>query len=76
MCLKATNIVENDEKSSKKITCCNDQKSTVARKGKSPALQRGLMNNEYWLQPCLSLKNTRMFNPLHYRLNYPGNGAR
>lgn len=43
-CLKVTNICENGEKSSKQITCCNDQKSTVARKGKSPALQRGLMN--------------------------------
>lgn len=42
--LKVTNICENGEKSSKQITCCNDQKSTVARKGKSPALQRGLMN--------------------------------
>lgn len=43
-CLKVTNICENGEKSSKQITCCNDQKSTVAKKGKSPALQRGLMN--------------------------------
>ncbi|RLY04914.1 hypothetical protein EAI44_13235 [Escherichia coli] len=45
MCLKATNIVKNGEKSSKQITCCNDQKSTVTRKGKSPAFQRGLMNS-------------------------------
>lgn len=43
-CLKVTNICENGEKSSKQITCCNDQKSTVARKAKSPAFQRGLMN--------------------------------
>lgn len=33
------------EKSSKQITCCNDQKSTVARKGKSRAFQRDLMNS-------------------------------
>lgn len=44
-CLKVTNICENGEKSSKQITCCNDQKSTVARKEKSPAFQRGLMNS-------------------------------
>ncbi|WP_237765993.1 hypothetical protein, partial [Escherichia albertii] len=41
---KVTNIGENDEKYNKQITCCNDRKSTVARKEKSPALQRGLMN--------------------------------
>ncbi|PSY36851.1 hypothetical protein C7B09_24530 [Escherichia albertii] len=43
-CLKVTNIGENGEKYNKQITCCNDRKSTVARKEKSPALQRGLMN--------------------------------
>ena len=39
------NICEKGEKSSKQLTCGNDQKSTVARKGKSPAFQRGLMNS-------------------------------
>ncbi|MCM4774860.1 hypothetical protein, partial [Escherichia coli] len=34
----------NSEKYNKQITYCNDQKSTVARKAKSPAFQRGLMN--------------------------------
>ncbi|EFI3866025.1 hypothetical protein HH623_005366 [Escherichia coli] len=43
-CLKVTNIGENSEKYNKQITYCNDQKSTVARKAKSPAFQRGLMN--------------------------------
>lgn len=44
MCLKATSICENDEKSSKQITSCNDRISTRGRNEKSPALQRGLMN--------------------------------
>ncbi|WP_213079407.1 hypothetical protein, partial [Escherichia coli] len=33
-----------NEPVTKQITYCNDQKSTVARKAKSPAFQRGLMN--------------------------------
>ncbi|PSZ93357.1 hypothetical protein C9E23_27445 [Escherichia coli] len=52
-CLKVTNIGENGEKYNKQITCCNDRKSTVARKEKSPALQRGLMN----LVPGLGIEN-------------------
>ena len=72
-CLKVTNICENGEKSSKQITCCNDQKSTVARKEKSPALQRGLMNSG--ARTRNRTKDTGIFNPLLYRLSYPGNGA-
>ncbi|MCH7154768.1 hypothetical protein EFJ91_17245 [Escherichia coli] len=44
-CLKVTDICENGEKYSTQITCCNGQKFTVARKRKSPAFQRGLMNS-------------------------------
>ncbi|RSC15585.1 hypothetical protein EGS84_00830 [Citrobacter koseri] len=65
--LKVTNIFENGEKSSKQITCCNDQKSTVAKKGKSPALQRGLMN--FGARTRNRTKDTGIFNPLVKKLD-------
>ncbi len=69
MFLKAKNNYE----SSKQITSCNYQKSTVARKEKSLAFQQGLMNSG--ARTRNRTKDTGIFNPLLYRLSYPGNGA-
>ncbi|MFI7785512.1 hypothetical protein EN46_18405 [Citrobacter amalonaticus] len=66
MSLTAKNICRNGVKSSKQITCCNDQKSTVARKEKSPAFQRGLMNSG--ARTRNRTKDTGIFNQIAEKL--------